>query len=152
MRLMPDSHVIVRIHMIFSTKGHRPIISKEMQPRFWAYLHCIAKNLGCNAPEIGGVADHVHLLIELSPRVAIAGLAQKLKANSSRWMHENGAKLFAWQAGYAAFGVSISNADAVREYIRNQTIHHAKRDHAAELDALFKKHGILVPSLRDSES
>ncbi|MEO8726678.1 MAG: IS200/IS605 family transposase [Acidobacteriaceae bacterium] len=147
---MSDSHVAVRIHLIFSTKERRASIPVEMQPRLWAYMHGIARRLGCTALEIGGMADHVHLLVEISPKVTVSELAQKIKANSSRWMHENGRALFAWQAGYAAFSVSESHVQMVREYIRTQAEHHKKRDYRAEMEALFRKHGIDVASLRDS--
>lgn len=149
---MSDSHVVVRIHLVFSTKERRTSIPVEMQARLWAYMHGIVKNLGCTAVEIGGMPDHVHLLIEISPKVTVSELAQKVKANSSRWMHENERPLFAWQAGYATFSVSESHMQPVRAYIRAQAEHHKKRDHRAEMEALFRKHGIDVSSFRDSVS
>jgi REP element-mobilizing transposase RayT len=147
---MSDSLCAVHIHLVFSTKDRRPLIPVELQPRLWSYLHGISQNLRCRALEIGGMPDHVHLLVEISPVISIAALAQKLKANSSRWMRETTSRPFSWQTGYAAFGVSASQVSTVRNYIRNQQKHHTRRNLDAEFDLLLRRYGIVVPSLRDS--
>jgi REP element-mobilizing transposase RayT len=69
-------------------------------------------------------------------------LIQKMKANSSRWMHENGVKRFEWQKGYGAFSVSASSTGAVREYIRRQEEHHRKHTFEEEFISLLRRYGI----------
>jgi REP element-mobilizing transposase RayT len=92
---------------------------------------------------INSVADHLHLLWELSPTVALSDAMRLLKTNSSRWVRETfSLKPFAWQTGYAAFSVSRSNVSAVANYIENQERHHRKRTFQEEFIELLVKHGI----------
>jgi REP element-mobilizing transposase RayT len=90
---------------------------------------------------VGGMEDHLHLLIQIPPVLTLSKAVATIKANSSRWASDEGCK-FAWQEGYAAFGVSASVIPIVIGYIRNQEEHHKKMDFDAELVALLKKHGI----------
>jgi len=131
------------VHIVFSTKDRQPFITGAVAPRLHAYLGGIARNRDCTAIAVGGVEDHVHLLIALHPTIALADIVRDLKANSSKWIHEDvGAATFAWQSGYGAFSVSRSNADAVTAYIHSQPDHHATRDFRVEFIALLDKHGV----------
>ena len=70
---------------------------------------------------IGGVADHVHLLVGLRATHCLADVLRDLKAVSSGWIHnEIGAPRFGWQEGYGAFTVSSSQRERVRRYIEQQ--------------------------------
>ena len=137
------SHVYARNHqhIVFSTKGRRATIKPPIQETLWAYLRGIARNYKIDLEAIGGTEDHVHLLLVLPPRLSLADAVRALKANSSKWMNENG-HWFAWQEGYAAFSVSASNLEATAEYVRNQPQHHKNRGFEQELMALLRKHGI----------
>ena len=129
------------VHIVFSTKDRRKTISKEFQPRMWAYVAGICKNHGIFVHAIGGMDDHIHLLIQIPAPLSLAKAVLAIKSNSSRWANEEGNK-FAWQQGYAAFSVSSSNVSAVVRYIQTQQSHHAKMTFDAELLALLKKHGV----------
>ncbi|MGZ4833731.1 MAG: IS200/IS605 family transposase [Terriglobales bacterium] len=137
------SHAYARnyIHLIFGTKDRRPRIKPAFEPKLYAYLRGIAREYLIDVLEIGGGEEHVHMLLNLPPKVSLATAVRVLKANSSKWMNENG-HLFAWQQGYAALSVSVSNLDSVIEYIRRQPEHHKKRDFASEYTAFLRKHGI----------
>ena len=126
------------LHVIFSTKGRRNLIKRELQPRLWAYLAGIGKNYGVKMLAVGGTEDHVHLLFHLPPTLALARAVLLLKANSSKWM----SKSFSWQEGYGAFSVSSSNLDSVIRYIRNQQKHHRKFSFEEEFRAILQRHGI----------
>lgn len=138
---MPHTFAQNVVHLVFSTKGRRKIIPKEFQPRMWAYAAGICKNLGIFVHKIGGMEDHIHLLIQIPPAVAVAKAVLAIKSNSSRWAKEEGSKL-AWQEGYAVFSVGASIVPAVVRYISNQEAHHRKMSFDEELLALLKKHGI----------
>jgi REP-associated tyrosine transposase len=138
---MPHTYAQNVIHIVFSTKDRRKTISKEFQPRMWAYVAGICKNDGIFVHSIGGIDDHMHLLIQVPPSLSLAKAILAIKSNSSRWANEEGQK-FAWQQGYAAFSVSSSNVPAVVRYIETQESHHRKMTFDAELVALLKKHGI----------
>ena len=85
-----------------------------------AYLAGICRNEKIFVHEIGGMEDHVHMLIQLPPTIALADAVQEIKASSSKWL----GKRFAWQRGYGAFSVCRSTLDRVARYIRNQEAHH----------------------------
>jgi REP element-mobilizing transposase RayT len=138
---MPNSLVANFVHCVFSTKGRRDSISIETQPRLYAYLAGIARKLEFDLLIAGGTTNHIHLLIALPPTLRLAEAIQKLKANSSRWMREQGAA-FEWQEGYGAFSVSPSQVPKVRIYIRNQAEHHRKRSFEEELQMLLEKSGM----------
>ena len=116
---MSHSYSSNRIHVIFSTKSRAKVISDELQPKLWAYMAGIAKEQGFDAIIIGGVQDHVHVLLLLPPTMPLAKAIQFLNGNSSKWLNEK-REQFAWQEGYGAFSVSASQIDDVIRYIKNQ--------------------------------
>ena len=107
----------------------------------WAYAAGICKNHGIFVHAIGGMDDHIHLLIQIPPSLSVSKTILAIKSNSSRWANDQGTK-FAWQQGYAAFSVSSSNVPAVVKYIRNQESHHRKMSFDEEFVALLEKHGV----------
>jgi REP-associated tyrosine transposase len=137
------SHAFVKnhIHLVFGTKDRKTIIAKDIQPELWSYLAGICRNQGMAAIAINGMADHAHVLFHLPPIIPLAKAVQLLKANSSKWMNEHGRR-FAWQEGYSAFSVSISNTPVVARYIRDQEQHHRKMTFEQEYRALLQRHGI----------
>jgi putative transposase len=135
---MSHTHAANFVHCVFSTKERRGLIPAELQERLYAYLIGIADNLGFKVLAAGGTSNHVHLLIGLPTSLTLAEVVQKLKANSSRWLGENGLK-FEWQNGYGAFSVSPSLLTKVQAYIRNQAEHHRKRSFEEEFRALLDK-------------
>ncbi len=131
-------------HVVFSTKYRTPFIDPKVRTELYPYLEGIVRNLGGWLLALGGMPDHVHLLIRLKPDMPVSDLVRDLKANSSKWIHEQKGLPadFAWQKGYAAFTVSESQEGAVRSYIRNQEKHHRRITFEEELVSLLRKHGI----------
>jgi putative transposase len=138
---MPHSYSQIHLHLVFSTKDRRNLISKDLQPKLWSYLVGVGTKCGMPVLAVGGVANHAHLLLQLPADVTLAKAVLLLKSNSSKWMKEH-EKLFSWQEGYSAFSVSTSNLPAVIEYILTQEAHHKKLSFEDEYLALLKKHGI----------
>jgi putative transposase len=138
---MPHTYAQNTIHVVFSTKDRSKLIPKEFQPRLWAYAAGICKKEGIFVHAIGGMEDHIHVLVQIPPTLALAKAVNALKSNSSRWANEQGCA-FAWQQGYAAFSVSASNVPAVVRYIQNQEAHHKKMNFEAEFLALLKRHRV----------
>ena len=129
------------VHCIFSTKERRNLIPPELHEPLWAYLLGISNHLKIKTLAIGGTGNHAHLLLGLPPTMTLAEAMQKLKANSSRWLGEQGVQ-FQWQDGYGAFSVSPSMLETVKAYIRNQWEHHHKRSFEEEFRALLDKSGV----------
>ncbi len=141
---MSHSYSSNRVHVIFSTKGRLERIPQELQPKLWAYMAGIARNQNFEAIIVGGVKDHVHVLLLLPPSLPLAKAVQFLKGNSSKWLNQTGAagKGLAWQEGYGAFSVSASQSAEVVKYIENQAAHHEKRSFEEEFLAFLKKYGV----------
>jgi len=135
---MGHTYTKILIHCIFSTKERRPLIPPERRSALCAYLGAIAQGEGFRLLEAGGTADHLHLLLQLPAQLPLAQAIQKLKGGSSRWMGPD----FAWQQGYGALSVSPSQLPVVRRYIRNQEVHHRKRDFEHEFLALLRQSGV----------
>jgi REP element-mobilizing transposase RayT len=91
---------------------------------------------------VGGVEDHVHLLVSLRPVHCIADVLRDMKKESTNWVKEHFERGFSWQEGYAAFTVSPSATNSVRNYIANQEEHHRKYSFVDELKGLLEKAGI----------
>lgn len=90
---MPQSLSLVIVHVVFSTKERRPFLDLDTRPKLHAYLATVARNVGCEAFRVGGVADHVHLAIRLSRTITIADLIETLKTSSSKWVKTQSADL-----------------------------------------------------------
>ena len=136
---VPHTYSSTLFHIVFSTKERR---SQIKQPdKLWAYVAGIARNLNCEPLAVGGTENHLHLLLRTPTNIAVAEVAQKVKANSSRWLKENGSWL-GWQQGYGVFSVSALNMDVVRRYIRNQAEHHKRYSFEEEFTAMLVKSGI----------
>lgn len=120
------------------------MLTAELRTRLFPYMGGIIRELGGAALLINGVADHVHILASLPPTAAPSDLVGKLKANSSKWVHENFPehRLFAWQLGYSAFSVSMSQKQGVLDYIAGQEEHHRKVSFQEELISFLKKHEV----------
>ncbi len=104
------------------------------------YMAGIAKQNRVTPVVIGGVTDHVHLLLAVPTDIPIAKAVQLIKGGSSKWFNnEHPGSEFRWQSGFAVFSVSESQCSVIERYIRNQEEHHRKRDFAAEFLALLEK-------------
>ena len=104
----------------------------------------IARTNGMKALAIGGMRDHVHLLLSLPATITIAKAVQLIKAGSSKWMNDRKRrKWFGWQEEYGAFTIGVSQKDVTIRYIRNQAQHHARKSFDAELKMILKRHGIV---------
>ena len=140
---MPQSYTSLAVHLIFSTKNRLPQITPQLQARLHAYMGGIVRRNDCVPLQIGGVPDHVHLLIGLHPSRAVDEMVRLVKSNSSKWVHETVKSAdFAWQAGYSAFSVSASNQERVTAYIANQERHHRKMTFKEEVEEFLKKHRV----------
>jgi putative transposase len=139
---MSHTYTNLLTHFVFSTKDRSPLITKEISPELFAYLGGLVKELKGKAIAIGGMEDHVHLLISLPPTVSTSDAMRFIKANSSKWLSERFGTPFSWQIGYGAFSVSRSNVDSVVKYIQNQEEHHKKFDFREEFLKFLKSNEV----------
>jgi len=131
-------------HLTFSTKNREPWILPEVEARLWAYIGGIGRQHKMTALQVGGIEDHIHALVMAPPKYAPSQIAQYLKGDSSKWIHEEFPKMrgFEWQDGYGAFTISKSQVPHVIEYIKNHREHHRKRTFQEEYLELLQKHSV----------
>jgi len=130
-------------HITFSTKLRVRTIDPTWQEDLHQYIGGIIKVQGGFPECIGGVEDHVHLLLGLKPTHRISDVMREIKKSSSKWVHETiGLPAFQWQEGFAVFTVSPTARTAVQEYIKNQRQHHHRKTFREELVQLLEKAGI----------
>ena len=140
---MASTYLSLHYHLVFSTKNREPWIDTAWRPRLHEYLGGTLHGLGGFPEGIGGVADHVHILVGLKATHCLADVMRELKKAATVWVREEiGIRPFAWQDGYAAFTVSATSRVAVRGYIANQEEHHRVKPFREELLEMLNKAGI----------
>lgn len=132
------------IHLIFSTKHRQTCLEPEIRPALFAYIGGILRELDSPSICIGGVADHVHVLFQLSKNIALAKVIEEVKKGSSKWLKTQGPAFvdFHWQNGYGAFSVSQSGVPNVIEYVEKQEEHHRGKSFEDEFRDFLRKHGV----------
>jgi len=130
-------------HAVFSTKHRDELIAPELEERLHPFIGGIVRDLRCELLAIGGMPDHIHLLIRYRADLSHSDLLQHVKGRSSKWIGEQFPELgFAWQAGYGGFTVSTSAVPTVGSYIARQKEHHTRMDFRSEFVGLLHRHGV----------
>jgi putative transposase len=140
---MPNTYTNLLYHIVYGTKFRKPLINDHWQDDLYGYMGGIIRDEKGTLLIAGGMPDHVHLLAKLPPTIAVSDMLRLIKANSSKWAGERDDVHYSeWQAGYAAFSVSESQVDRVRDYIRSQIAHHRITPFKAEYLELLRRHQI----------
>ena len=139
---MPQSLAKVNVHIVFSTKHAKHIITAEVKKELHAYIIGTLSKLGSYTNEIYANPDHIHILCTLPRTITIADFISKIKTSSSKWIKTKGINNFSWQDGYGIFSVSSSKVEVVENYILNQFEHHKKLSFKDELRKFFMEYGI----------
>jgi REP element-mobilizing transposase RayT len=130
-------------HCVWSTKFREPLIRSEIEENVWRILAGTAEKNGMQTIRVGGIENHVHVLLRIPKTLSVSEALKRLKGGSSAFIHQEGlmkSTTFGWQDGYAAFTVSTSNVPDVIQYIANQREHHRKQTFEEEYEALLKRH------------
>jgi putative transposase len=139
---MSDTLTRLLIHVVFSTKNREPLIAADVRDELYGFIRGIIHRRRATLFALGGMPDHVHLLIQIDTCTSVADLVQHVKGGSSKRIKESGLTKFFWQRGYGAFSVSQSNLAVVQKYIRNQEKHHGRISFQDELTELLKRHSV----------
>jgi REP element-mobilizing transposase RayT len=141
---MANTYTSLYYHIVFSTKNRVAWLKPEIEERVWAYIGGIARHHRITAIQIGGIENHIHALVLAPPILAPSQMAQYLKGDSSKWIHEEFPDLrgFAWQEGYGAFTVSKANVEGAVRYIQNQREHHQTQTFQEEYLEFLQRQGI----------
>ena len=141
---MANTYSSLFYHIVFSTKNRAPFIKPELENRIWEYVGGVARHHKMTALQVGGIEDHLHVLVLAPTTIAPCEIAKYLKGDSSSWIHEEFPELadFGWQDGYGAFTVSKTNVPNVIGYIQNQRVHHQVQTFEDEYRGLLDKAGV----------
>ena len=138
------SYVVSLYHLVFTTHCRQPVIDESQCENLYRVLASEISKTGSKALIINGVQDHIHILLSLSPLIALSALVRDIKSRSSVWMKSSGLfPLFdGWEKEYGAFSISASHKDAVYGYIAGQKAHHADCNLESEFRRLVLKAGL----------
>jgi REP element-mobilizing transposase RayT len=141
---MAHTYVNCLLHVVFSTRNRAALMSKPWRSKAHDMLASIAHDRGFPTIVVGGVDDHVHLLMSLPKSQSISDCLRVLKATSSKWINDEffPRRDFAWQEGYGAFAISPSHKEATIAYIENQEEHHRQRTFQDEYRDFLTRQGI----------
>jgi putative transposase len=139
-----SSHRQILYHIIFGTKYRKPAINPDHKKDLYKYIWGIIKNKNCTLYQINGTNDHVHILSDLHPSVALADFIKDIKVASSIWMKASGKyPLFeGWAEGYGAFTYAYRDKKMIIKYIKNQEEHHRKVSFRKEYICFLKESGV----------
>lgn len=126
------------VHVVWATWDRRPLITQEVEAIVYPTLQAEARKAGGEALAIGGVEDHVHVLLRLPTTIAVAELVKRLKGVSSHVVTDrpNAPDFFKWQGAYGAFSVSRWDVRRVQAYVQRQPEHHTEGSLSAALERI----------------
>src|SRR5262245_35354153 len=125
---MPNAHARLFYHFVWSTWDRVALLEDEIERHAYALIRQQCSELGCTVHAVGGIVDHVHLLVTVPRTLCVADFAESVKGCSSRALNEAHASelwVFKWQGGYGVVTVSPGDIRRVTQYIENQKQHHA---------------------------
>jgi REP element-mobilizing transposase RayT len=137
---MGNSYVSLFYHIVWTTKNRTPYFSKTGNVRLYAYMKKSIEKSNVDLMAIGGVSNHVHILVKMNTVDSIAAFVRKIKSHSSGFIKRAGNNCddFMWQKGYSVFSVGRSAINNIRNYIKNQEQHHSKTDFDNEMRIFAK--------------
>lgn len=126
---MANTYCKIYLHVVFSVRGRRNLIHKSWKDELHKYITGIVNGKEQKVYAIGGMEDHIHILLSIKPTIAVSDLIRDIKANSSKWINERGFVIgqFQWQEGFGAFSQTHAQLDSVIAYINNQEQHHKRK-------------------------
>ena len=133
-------------HIVFRTYRSEQTIPIEHERELYAYIHGIVKNLEGQTYRIGGMPDHIHMLVSLPPTMSLSSFVQRVKTDSSKWLKMNpDFPVFrGWGTGYAAFSYGLKDRGMIIGYIMRQKEHHKRKSFEEEYRAFLEENGIVI--------
>jgi len=132
-------YIKIWIHAVWTTKNREQYLKKDIRNNVFEHIKSYADDQRIHIDFINGYVDHVHCLISLYADQSVAEIMQLIKGESSYWINKN--KLtdekFAWQEEYYAASISKTHVKKLRDYIRNQEMHHSSQTLDDEIEEVF---------------
>ena len=137
------SYVQSLYHVVFRTYRSERVIDEKYERELYAYLYNVATNARVKVYRIGGMPDHIHMLVDLPPSLSIASFMQHLKVASSKWMKEQDCfpHFKGWAKEYAALSYSLRDKEKIVNYIKGQKDHHRTVSFVEEYRLFLMEYG-----------
>lgn len=138
------SKVRALYHIVFCTKSRKMTLTNTYRRDMYAVIYSIIKKYNCHLLRMGGIANHIHMLVDISPQIALSQLMKSVKSESSGFLkRDNRFPYFeGWGAGYFAITVSPGAKESVINYINNQQNHHYVIPFDKELEQFLQEVGM----------
>ena len=142
---MANTYTQLYVHIVFSVKGRHALIPEHHKAELHKYITGIITNKKQKLIQINSMPDHIHILIGMTPDVALSRLVKDIKVNSTRFINQERWTVgqFAWQEGFGAFSYSHSQISEVAAYIENQETHHSRQTFRDEYLAFLERFGVV---------
>jgi putative transposase len=113
-------------HLIWATFEREPSLTHEREKMFYAVLYRKGEELGFRIHAAGNMEEHVHVVLSIPPKIAVAEGVRHLKGASAFAInHMPGSDgKFKWQGGYGALTVGERSLQTVMEYAAKQKERH----------------------------
>ena len=133
-------------HIVFRTKCSLNTIPESHEKDLYAYILGLVNNKNAVLYRIGGMPNHIHMLVDLPPMLSVASFMQELKIATSKWLKTNSEfpDFQGWAEGYAAFTYSLKEKETVINYIKNQKEHHKVETFESEYRRFIEESGIQI--------
>ena len=141
---MANTYIRIYLHLVFAVKNRDALISPYREKQIHSYMAGTLYKLNHKPIIVGGIEDHVHILLSYNPNQTLPDLVKELKTGTTKFINNNHLCTFKfeWQRGYACFSYSHSMVDKVYKYIENQHQHHNGRSLQEELKSMLEGFGI----------
>lgn len=116
-------------HIVWATKKRQPLITPDRESELYNYIIGKADFLNCITHAIGGIEDHIHIVVSIPPTMAVSEFVKKIKGSSSHHLNHTNtttSQKFIWQEGYGVFSLGSKQVDDAVNYVKNQKIHHSQ--------------------------
>jgi REP element-mobilizing transposase RayT len=138
---MANTYSQIYLQVVFAVKGRKSLIQSEWKDELYKYICGVVNGKKEKVYAIGGVADHIHILLSVKPNILLSDLVRDIKCNSSKWINERQYVdgKFQWQEGFGAFSYTHWHLDTIINYINNQEDHHKKKSFKDEYLEFLEK-------------
>lgn len=141
---MSNTYTKIYLHIVFAVKGREALLPVSLQPRIHKYMATVLNDMGHFPIAVGGIDNHVHILIDYKPFQPIPDMVRELKTCVTKLIntHHLIPFLFSWQRGYSCFSYSASQVGAVKNYIEHQMEHHTNMTLNEEMIMAYERFGV----------
>jgi len=141
-----QSFSYILLHLVISTRERTKAIDDSIKLKLYKYFVEASACLNCQILEVGGMEDHVHVMLLLDRGITMTQYINEIKSVTTRWIKSLGERYsnFAWQHGYGVFSVSQFNTPGLRAYIRNQREYHRHMDFKEEMRNIYRAYDLAI--------